>query len=350
LSSGELRKVFISRALLRKPKLLILDEPFDGLDDTACTLLGRELGSLVSSGLSIILVTHRQEEIFPWITHVLTVREGLITDQGPREEVLGGSGFTGLYALPDTGTSALNESEHFPLKEPGPAPPAAPVIEFDRVTVEYDGRRVLDNLTWTVRAGENWSILGPNGSGKTTILNLITRENLQSYANSIRVFGVPVDGGQSVWEARQRIGVLTPHLQTRYRKNISALDVILSGFFDSTGLYRRCSREQVKRAEDIALFLGIGHLAGRPFPQLSFGEQRLVLIARAMVKKPAMLILDEPCQGLDPVNRGRVLEAVERIGSITDTNLLYVTHRKDEIPGCITCVLTLPGMDVQRLS
>lgn len=208
-------------------------------------------------------------------------------------------------------------------------------------TVQYGKTVVLKNLNWTVRRGENWAITGPNGAGKTTLLSLITGDNLQAYANEIYLFGRRRGTGESIWEIRQQIGIISPELQIAYRKQINAAQVVVSGFFDSVGLYRRSTPEQWETAREWMEILSISHKAESPFDQLSCGEQRMVLLARAAVKLPLLLILDEPCQGLDPSNRQKILELTEFIGRHTRAHLLYVSHHPEEIPACVSKTLEL---------
>ena len=184
-----------------------------------------------------------------------------------------------------------------------------------------------------MRRGENWAVLGPNGSEKTTLISLIYADNLQAYANDIRLFRKRRGSGESIWEIKQCIGHVSSHLQV--------FDVVVSGFFDSTGLYRRPTEAQQAAAREWIQRLGITDLRDRIFSQLSYGERRLVIIVQALVKNPELLALDEPCQGLDPANRRRVLSMVDRIGFDTPTQILYVTHHQDEMPICITNVLRL---------
>jgi molybdate transport system ATP-binding protein len=184
-------------------------------------------------------------------------------------------------------------------------------------------------------------ILGANGAGKTTLLRMISGDHSQAYANEIFLFGRRRGSGESIWDVKAPIGMISAEFQIRYRKDVTALAVVLSGFHDSVGLYRRCTPTQKAAARDWLYHMGIMAKAGRPFPQLSQGEQRLVLLARAMVKSPALLILDEPCQGLDHGNRRRFLSIVEAVGRHTPAHVLYVTHHADEIPACTTHVLRL---------
>jgi molybdate transport system ATP-binding protein len=206
-------------------------------------------------------------------------------------------------------------------------------------SVRYGDRTLFSGLDWRMEAGENWLILGPNGSGKTTLLKLIAGDHPQAYANDIRLFGRPRGSGESIWEIKQRIGLVSSEFQIRYRKPVSALEAVVSGFFDSVGLYRRAAPDQISAARGWLAALGMTDKADRRVTHLSYGEQRLILIARAMVKCPDLLILDEPCQGLDAANRDRVLALADGIGGRTGTNLIFVTHHPEEIPGCITHML-----------
>jgi molybdate transport system ATP-binding protein len=220
-------------------------------------------------------------------------------------------------------------------------PSDEPLIELKDVTVRHRGVALIEHLSWTVRPLEHWALCGPNGSGKTTLLRLITGEHPQAYANRVRVFG-RARGESALRELLAGIGAVSPELQVRYRKHLPVLDVLLSGYYDSIGLYRRATPAQTRHARRWLEALGINALAGKPFPHLSQGEQRMVLLARAMIKPPQLLILDEPCQGLDRSNRRRILEAVDRIAASGATTILFVTHHADELPACIQQRLELP--------
>jgi molybdate transport system ATP-binding protein len=170
---------------------------------------------------------------------------------------------------------------------------------------------------------------------------LITGDNVQAYANEIYLFGKRRGSGESVWDIKKKIGVVSPELQVQYRKRMQVYDVVLSGFFDSIGLYRKCTAEQQAAARKWIELLGLSHMSERWYDHLSFGEKRMVLLARSMVKSPTLLILDEPCQGLDRSNRGVILDLIDYIGRETNTHVIYVTHHQDEMPPCITHVLKL---------
>jgi molybdate transport system ATP-binding protein len=207
---------------------------------------------------------------------------------------------------------------------------------MQNVSVKYGDRYVLKQLDWTVKAGEHWAVVGPNGAGKTSLLRLVDGDHPQAYANAIELFGRPRGSGESIWEIKRRIGRISWELQIRYRKAIGAQEVVLSGFFDSVGLYRRCTPQQVEAARHWMRQLGIGHISHRRFDTLSHGEQRRVLLARAMVKSPRLLILDEPCEGLDRSARAQLLEMIDGIGRWGQSQILYVTHHPEEMLTCIT--------------
>jgi molybdate transport system ATP-binding protein len=333
LSTGELRKVLIARALMKSPRLLVLDEPFGGIDATSRKELTTLFGDLLRDGVQLVLVTHRADEIPPGIAHVLCVKNGRVVLQGRREEIL-------------SDWLQMSDDEEIPV----PGLPRVDVrvkgapevfVEMKGVTVKFDDVIIFDNFDWTVKRGENWAVLGPNGAGKTTLLNLITGDNLQGYANEIYLFGVLKGSGETLWDIREKIGVVSSELQVRYRRGIQARDVVASGLFDSLGLFRRLSPEERRIVEDWMDLLGILPMAERVFDRLSYGERRMVLIARAMVKSPLLLILDEPCQGLDSTNRRKMMKLIDRIGAGTGTRIIYVSHYEEEIPSCINRALRL---------
>lgn len=338
LSTGEIRQVLIARALLAEPRLLIIDEPFDGLDAAARRRLGRMLSALMQGGLQMILITHHRDEILPEITHYLLLREGRLAEQGPWRPPAEDS--TPLSGLAPPNTERLPQGRTAATGSPR-GTSAPDLIRMHDVTVVYDRRTVLKRLNWRVRPGQNWVICGPNGSGKSTILQLICGDNLQAYANAVYLFGRRRGSGETIWDIKRRIGLVSSALQLGYRKPLSGLAVVLSGFFDSVGLYRQASADQTAVARQWAARLSIAHLLDRPFLRMSSGERRMVLIARAMVKQPIVLILDEPCQGLDAYNRRRLLDMLATIAASAATQLIYVSHRVDEIPAGTTHELHL---------
>lgn len=329
LSTGEMRKVLLAEAMGRGHRILVLDEPFDGLDPSSRRHLTAAIEALMSGGQQVILVTHRLADLPRGMTHILEVRNGAVIRQAPLTAA--------NRAAPPLKTPVRKHRRGRRHRwTPPDTPHDAPLIDMRRASVAYGGRKILDRVDWRVMPGDNWAVTGPNGAGKSTLLSLVTADNPQAYANEIFLFGRRRGTGESIWEVKARIGHVSSAVQIGYRSGITAARVAVSGFFDSIGLFRHASAAQHAAAETWMRRLGVDHLAERPFDQLSHGEQRMVLLTRAMVKDPALLILDEPCQGLDPTNRLRVLDLIERIGTRTPCSIVFVTHYPEEIMPCIT--------------
>jgi molybdate transport system ATP-binding protein len=215
------------------------------------------------------------------------------------------------------------------------------IVQLREVTVRAGGRTIIDRVSWTIRKRENWALVGPNGSGKTTLLSLILADNPQAYANDVRVFGQLRGAGESIWDLKGRLGHVWPEAQIHYSPGVTVREAICSGFFDSIGLFELCSDEQAAAATAWAQALDLGGLIDRPFGSLSDGQKRLVLLVRALVKTPRLLVLDEPCQGLDDAHTRKVLQIVDSLGRERALSIIYVTHEPHEIPRCITHVLRL---------
>ena len=345
LSIGEMNTALIAKALIKRPKLLILDEPFEGLDEPSRDALAKIINDLMAGKMQVILITHRFVEMVPNITHVLLLKHGKIFMSGKKEKVFTAANIKRVYDIDNL------RFQNYPRKigrantavEKKDWLPAKILIEMKNVTVKYGGRRILDNFSWRVKQGENWTLAGPKGAGKSTVLSLILGDNLQAYANEIYLFGKKRGSGESIWDIKKQIGFISSDLQIRQRKNINAFDVVCSGFFDSNGLYKRCSPDRLAVAREWTRFLGVDELADQKFGRLSHGQRQLILIARAMVKSPEILILDEPSEGLDIKNRTKILDVFEYIGSQTRTSLIYVSNQNEETLNCMTHVLNMAG-------
>jgi molybdate transport system ATP-binding protein len=216
-----------------------------------------------------------------------------------------------------------------------------PVIELHHVTVTYDNHPILDDISWTVRAGERWAVVGPNGSGKTTLLSLVCGDHPQAYSNDVRLFGQRRGTGESIWDVKRRIGLVSPELHLYFTEPLTATETAATGFFDVLAR-RRTTPDQDATLRELLAEFGIAALAERPFARLSTGEQRLVLLVRALVKRPPLLILDEPFQGLDE-------QVIERTRDWLDEKLwpeqtlVFVSHYEEEIPRTVGRRLRLDG-------
>lgn len=339
LSTGEMSRVLIARQLMRRPQMLILDEPFEGLDAQGRQALMQMLDRLAGDNLPMVLITHRAEERLAVTTHLLALVDGRITWSGPVDRQRPGAR-KGLP--PDARRIAPDpvSSPSVPLPKNGNAAADA-LIDMRSVTVRYGDTIVLDRISWSVREGEHWAVTGPNGAGKSTLLKLITGDCLQVHANHIHLFGQHRGPRQTLAAVRQQLGVVSHELAAGYQKQMSALDVVCSGFFDSVGLYRHCDTAQVETGRRQLARMDMAALAAVPFNHLSQGQRQMVLIARAMVKHPRLLLLDEPLSGLDQDNRNRVMALVMAIGQAGRTGLIVISHHPREIPTLTTHQLVL---------
>ncbi len=331
LSTGEMRKVFLVKALLGNPQILVLDEPFDGLDFATKRQLLEVVNEIMAMGTQVILITHRAEEIPQEITNIMLIKNCKILASGTKQEIT--QKYEKLFKEAVTkplGVVAKDTTEEN----------REVLISMNDVNVFYEQKQALSHITWEVKSGDNWVILGHNGAGKSTLLKLITGEELQHFANNIMLFGKERKK-QALWDVKNEIGIVSTDLQLAHQYNLSAFSVVLSGFFDSIGLYSKVTPTQRKKAEELITELYLENLADKEYQQLSFGQKRLILIARALVKNPKILLLDEPCHGLDIENKKMVLKLIDEIGKSKKTTLLLITHNLDEIVDSITHVLEL---------
>ena len=356
MSTGEIRRTLLARALVSGKKLLILSDPFAGLDIQSRTILldffdsiakrsgGKQSGSAQPH---IILGLERWHEVPDAVTHVIEFADKKVSFCGPRSEfekliseraaaAKAGEEKTkndfkeGFAELSQTGAAADVEAGDF-------------LVEMHNVNVGWDGHQVLSHLNWSLRRGQHWLVRGPNGSGKTTFLELITGDNMQVFSNDVRIFGNRRGSGETIWDIKKRLGIVSYRLHVEYRMlgGTSLLAVIISGFRDSIGLYDQPTDSEIDAAKK---WLALGGFAGREsenFGNLSYGEQRAILILRSAVKTPEILILDEPCHGLDEQYRAKILQLMELIGNGGTTTMLHVTHDPSEVLPCEKHILEL---------
>ena len=366
MSTGEIRRTLLARALLSGKKLLILSDPFAGLDVQSRTILldffdsvARRGGNGAGAGSAlpqIILGLERWHEVPDAVTHVIEFADKKVSFCGPRQEyekliseraaaAKAGEekekqnfqeGFAELAHISEdaggfntSSSQALNHRDF--------------LVEMHDVNVGWDDHKVLRNLNWSLRRGEHWLVRGPNGSGKTTFLELITGDNMQVFSNDVRIFGNRRGSGETIWDIKKRLGIVSYRLHVEYRMlgGTSLLAVIISGFRDSIGLYNQPTDLEIATAKK---WLALGGFEGREsenFGNLSYGEQRAILILRSAVKNPEILILDEPCHGLDESYRSKILQLMELIGKGGTTTMLHVTHDPSEVLPCEKHILEL---------
>jgi molybdate transport system ATP-binding protein len=405
LSSGELRKYQLQKALASSPRLLILDSPFIGLDPEARQQLRDTLKQLIQEqGLQVILLLTRDSDIPDFINRVIRrptpdpSRQGgassglssnicaqpltnicaqpLTSRQGGASSGLSSNicaqpltnicaqpltSFTGregsnICAQPlpsltgSEGSNGLTERQAVlsdrgitPIPRTGKVGGGSSVLRFSHITIRYGQRTILNDLSWTVHRGEHWALEGANGSGKSTLLSLVCADNPQAYACDIELFGRQRGTGESIWDIKRHIGYVSPEMHRAYMRDLPAIDIVASGLHDSVGLYVRPRPEQRETCLAWMRRFHIDHLADRTFLRMSSGEQRLCLLARAFVKFPDLLILDEPFHGLDDPNRLMATQIIEDYCAQPDVTLIIVSHYAEELPRCITHHLRLPS-------
>lgn len=329
ISTGESRKTLLARSLLSQPAALVLDNPLEGLDKDAQGEMRDLLEELILSPTPLLILSKNAADIPDGIERVLQLKDSVVTELGSAAEARA------------IDRPRAHFSKPLPIKDAPPWPADKPLIKLHGVSVNFRGRQVLEDINWTLMPHQHCCISGPNGAGKSTLLNLLCGENDKAYGQHVELFGALRGSGESVWEIKAQFGLLNTSTQLTHLKRTKVIDVLASGLFDSIGLYTDYSEGE--RQTLMAWLDAFDMLAQREerFDRLSFGQQRMILLARAMVKSPRILILDEPCIGLDEEQKARLLGAVDQIAAHGQTRILFVSHRRDEIPECINQWLSL---------
>ena len=331
LSSGELRKVKVATALFSDPRVLIMDNPFIGLDAGTRDQLKTLLTTLAHErSLQIILILSKTDDIPDFITHVVEVKDMRVGKKMTLQEyrntltpvpphILDDAKARAIVAMPYT-TGDYNVDE---------------VVRLNRVSIVYGKRTILKDLDWTVHNGEHWALSGQNGAGKSTLLSLVCADNPQSYACDITLFGLKRGSGESIWDIKKHIGYVSPEMHRAYNRNMPAINVVASGLKDSVGLYVKPTGDDIDRCKFWMDVFGLEGKETRSFLELSSGEQRLTLLARAFVKDPELIVLDEPLHGLDNFNRRLVKDVIDTFCRRRNKTLIMVSHYREEYPSCI---------------
>ena len=335
ISTGECSKTVLARALFSHPKILILDNPLEGLDKNMQAELSRAIETLLTGDTPLLLLLPLGSKLPSGITHVLELERGEVVSNGPRWQ------FERLHKADADKASIATVELPSPLQRAKPIALDAAPIEMRGVNVQFDDTPVLTDIHWRLDRGQHCCISGPNGAGKSTLLNLITGDNHKGYGQPLWLFGRKRGSGESVWELKANCGIVNTPLQLNHLNRQRVLEVVASGLYDTIGLYQNCTGREKELTLDWIHAVGLNELAQHRFDQLSFGEQRLALLARAMVKSPPLIILDEPCIGLDGAHKQQFLALVERIAQQGYTQVLYVSHVAEELPKCINQWLQL---------
>ncbi len=337
LSSGELRKLLIINLLFDLPDVLILDNPYIGLDADSRTLLNDTIVEIAARGVSVILLLCNPVDIIPSTTAVIPIDKMTIGEpfmvagdvEAARERIAGLFDYSiDIEDLPDM----TPEKEDFDV-----------MFSLNHCQVKYGRRVILEDVSWTVRSGECWSLTGPNGSGKSTLLSLVHADNPQGYSNDITLFDRRRGSGESIWDIKRRIGYVSPEMHLYFSDAGSVASVVAQGLNDTVGCFKMVKDHQMELAMKWLKALKIEHLAERRFNTLSAGEQRIALLARTFIKHPQLLILDEPLHGLDAARKRVIRRIINQLVARYGITLIYVTHYLPEVPECVTKAKCLAG-------
>ena len=326
LSTGETRRVMLARALATQPDLVLLDNPFTGLDIAHRAALARYLHSL-SQNVQLLITFSRESDMPEWINSIALFSAGKL------DSTMDKSSWDNHPIIGQIKSQSKQQSEEMMSlirQHQHSTPFNNPIFELKNGAVEYTDKKIFTGLNWRIDKGQHWQVKGPNGCGKSTLLGLIFGDHPQCYSNDIDIFGKKRGTGETIWEIKQHIGMVSSALHLQYRVNCSALEVILSGFYDSIGLYNQPTRKEMNIANEWLDILHMSQYKKTSFKQLEYGQQRLLLIARAIVKQPTLLILDEPYQGLDFLGRRLVKNTLELIARENLSQLLYVSHYQED--------------------
>lgn len=350
LSYGQRRLVLIARAFASEAPLLLLDEVFNGLDERTRGRLRKALEA-PRAGHSWVLTTHRPKELPRNVTHVALIERGEIVYAGRKEEArwstsqrapslnLPRKAEEGIVAAAALAKRQRGAAKSASLAKQGRAGMAArPLIRLKDVTLYRDERAVIRNLDWTLHKGEHWAILGPNGSGKSTLLNLLYGDLHPALGGIIERAGAPF--GTRIEDWKKRLGWVSPELQADHYAAKSIEEIVISGRYASVGLNAPPTRGDRLAARRWLKFFQLDALRDRGPRQVSYGQMRLALFARAMINDPELLLLDEPCTGLDTDVREYVLDVLQRLAT-SGTQIVMAVHDPEDIVPAVKHVLEI---------
>ena len=336
LSSGEHKRFQLAKALLNPPPLLLLDNPYTGLDVLVRKKLNKILKKISEKGTQIILIPGT----FPipdFITHIGFLENKKLEFFGEKES------FQSENFIHTQDTKIFYNTELLPVSNEDFQ--FETIIEMKKIHLNYGDHVILKDLNWKIEQGEKWLLKGRNGAGKSSLLSLITGDHPQAYSNEIYLFGKRRGSGESIWDIKQKTGYISPELHAYFYKNITCFNAIGSGYFDTIGLFKKLSTTQYNNILQWLDFLQLSHVSKKPLHSISAGLQRMILLARALVKNPPLLVLDEPCQGLDEKQSDQFVSLINHICAGSNKTLIYVSHDESNIPACIEKVLKLENKE-----
>lgn len=312
-SEGERKKALLKHIIAQSPELLIVENVFGNLDTQAQQDIESTLQKL-SFNIPIVQITNRKREVLHFINKVYRIKDDSLILIEDFENVMKLESTYFIGKLPESYRS------NYSFKS---------LVKFNKVTVKYLDRLIVNEISWEIKPNEFWQLKGPNGSGKSTLLSLISGDNPKAYLQDLTLFGIKKGSGESVWDIKKKIGYFSSEMLRGFRRRDTIESMIISGFLDSIGLYKIPSETQISIAHEWLRLLGMYDIRKKSFHFLSDGHKRLVLIARAVVKQPPLLILDEPTNGLDDHDASVFTQLINKIAKESETAILYVSHRSE---------------------
>lgn len=315
MSSGEQKKALLKYILSNNPDFIILNNPFDNLDIQSQKELRNHLLKIARK-ITLFQLNNRIEDFLPITTRYYSYRKSKIEYYQNEQQFI---------------KAHQTKSELFKRDIPKPLTPInlnnKELIRFENVTVRFENRTVLNKINWSIKSGEFWQLVGPNGSGKSTLLNMITGDSNKGYGQNLTIFGNKKGSGESVWDLKKHIGYFSPAMTDKFKGYHSLENMLISGIYDSIGLYTRPTIMEKTLAQKWLAIVGLEDCKDQYFHQLSLGQKRIIMLIRAMIKHPPLLILDEPTAGLDDTNALLFLNLVNKIAHETSSAIIYVSHR-----------------------
>jgi molybdate transport system ATP-binding protein len=329
LSYGERRLVLLARALASRPKLLLLDELLNGLDEINRARAVRWLEQSQRSSLPWVLATHRVEDVPRSATHALVLERGRVVYRGALRRA----------PLKRWLNEEHDDPRHVVVAKARPrVRKHAYLVRLSNASVYLDEHPALRKISLEVRPGECWVIHGRNGSGKTTVLRTLYGDH--GVAIGGRIERVGIEPGVPLESFKRRVGLVAPHLQADHPQHLTVAEVVQSGRYSSIGLNDPPTAADRAGARRSLAFFGLTELAERTLRELSYGQLRRVLFARAWVRHPDLLLLDEPFSGVDGPTR-RILRGHVEAMVADGATVVMATHHRPEWPACVTHELEL---------
>lgn len=329
LSSGQRRKLQLIISLLQLPEVLLLDSPYIGLDAESRNDLNNWLQELTDENNFQIIICADEKDAPTWI-----IKHIKLPDK--------------KYSFANNPNSIDHLAHTWKTKKVQKR--SIPILELTDINIRYEKEKVLNDLSWKVKPGERVALLGKNGSGKSTLLSLIYADNPKAYSNNVRLFGTQRGKGDNIWAIKKRTGFVSSEFHLYFTEKYNCFKVIATGFFDTKFIPRKLTEFEIGKVEAFTSYFGVYHLQDQEYSKTSLGEQKIIIFIRALIKNPELLLLDEPYQGFDEKSIKKANKLLNAMVTFSNTTLIFISHYKNEIPGCVDRIYHLVEGQVNEKS